>query len=231
MKTMDERSVLASVLAVPVPVLVLDEEEAIEDLAATICAFLRSRYRQPCHSPAGRICFLLPQLRISACRGDAFCPKCGTPCGVAGATPQPVAASVNAAAAQPAKAKKKKTLAIIVAVLALVAIVVGMVAVNASNAKPKAPDFQALYDEYCSEPCAKVANDGSYLAIDTNPSDREADRSIYILEADQAIKDIKRTERTNALAGMQSETGNGVRVSWDCHPDHGLEVAYSRDDE
>lgn len=224
MKTMDEKSALA-------PVLVLDEEEAIEDLAATICAFLRSRYRQPCHSPAGRICFLLPKLRISACRGDAFCPKCGTPCGVAGATPQPVAASVNAAAAQPAKAKKKKTLAIIVAVLALVAIVVGMVAVNASNAKLKAPDFQALYDEYCSEPCAKVANDGSYLAIDTNPSDREADRSIYILEADQAIKDIKRTERTNALAGMQSETGNGVRVSWNCHPDHGLEVAYSRDDE
>ena len=224
MKTMDEKYPA-------VPVLVLDEEEAIEDLAVTICAFLRSRYRQPCHSPAGRTCFLLPQLRISACRGDAFCPKCGTPCGVAGATPQPVAASVNAAAAQPAKAKKKKTLAIIVAVLALVAIVVGMVAVNASNAKPKAPDFQALYDEYCSEPCAKVANDGSYLAIDTNPSDREADRSIYILEADQAIKDIKRTERTNALAGMQSETGNGVRVSWNCHPDHGLEVAYSRDDE
>lgn len=57
---MDEKSVLASVLAVPVPVLGLDEEEAIEDLAVTICAFLRSRYRQPCHSPAGRICFLLP---------------------------------------------------------------------------------------------------------------------------------------------------------------------------
>lgn len=214
---MDEKSALAPVLAVPVPVLVLDEEEAIEDLSATICAFLRSRYRQPCHSPAGRICFLLPQLRISACRGDAFCPKCGTPCGVAGATPQPVAASVNAAAAQPAKAKKKKILAIIVTV-------------------------QALYDEYCSEPWAKVANDGSYLAIDTNPSDREADRSIYILEADQAIKDInkalgfdeslhERMERTNALAGMQSETGNGVRVSWNYHPDHGLEVTCSRDDE
>lgn len=39
MKTMDEKSVLAPVLAVPVPVLVLDEEEAIEDLSATICAF------------------------------------------------------------------------------------------------------------------------------------------------------------------------------------------------
>lgn len=39
MKTMDEKRVLAPVFAVPVPVLVLDEEEAIEDLAATICAF------------------------------------------------------------------------------------------------------------------------------------------------------------------------------------------------
>lgn len=39
MKTMDEKRVAVPVLAVPVPVLVLDEEEAIEDLAATICAF------------------------------------------------------------------------------------------------------------------------------------------------------------------------------------------------
>mgnify|MGYP002769989338 FL=1 len=39
MKIMDEKSVLAPVLAVPVPVLVLDEEEAIEDLAAKICTF------------------------------------------------------------------------------------------------------------------------------------------------------------------------------------------------
>lgn len=39
MKTMDEKSVLAPVLAVSAPVLVLDEEEAIEDLAAKICAF------------------------------------------------------------------------------------------------------------------------------------------------------------------------------------------------
>lgn len=111
----------------------------------------------------------------------------------------------------------------------------------AVNAKPKGPDFQALHDEYCS-PWGEGGDDGSYLAIDTNPSDREADRSIYILEANQAIKDInkalgfdeslhERMERTNALAGMQSETGNGVRVSWNYHPDHGLEVTYSIDNE
>lgn len=146
---------------------------------------------------------------------------------------------MNAAASQPAKAKKKKTLAIIVAILALVAIVVGVVFVNA---KPKGPDFQALYDEYCSEPWAKVANDGSYLAIDTNPSDRKADSNNFILEADQAIKDInkalgfdeslhERMGRTNALAGMQSETDNGVRVSWDYNTSDGLEVTYSLDNE
>lgn len=39
MKTMDEKSALAPVLAVSAPVVVLDEEEAIEDLAVTICAF------------------------------------------------------------------------------------------------------------------------------------------------------------------------------------------------
>ena len=39
MKTLDEESVPAPVLAVPVPVLVLDEEETIEDLSAKICAF------------------------------------------------------------------------------------------------------------------------------------------------------------------------------------------------
>ena len=171
--------------------------------------------------------------------GDAFCPKYGTPRGVTGATPQPVAAPVNAAAAQPAKTKKKKTLAIIVAALALVAIAVGVVAVNA---KPKGPDFQALYDEYCSSPWAKEANDGSYLSIDTNPSDSENSERSYGLQAFYAIEDInkalgfdeslhERMSRTNAIAGMQSETGNGVRMSWNFHPDHGLEVTYSIDNE
>lgn len=87
-----------------------------------------------------------------------------------------------------------------------------------------------------------MASDGSYLAIDTNPSDRKADSSIYFLEADQAIKDInkalgfdeslhERMERTNALVGMQSETGNGVRVSWDYRPNYGLEDTSSRGNE
>ena len=130
-------------------------------------------------------------------------------------------------------------MAIGVAVLALVAIVVGAVAVNA---KPKGPDFQALYEEYCSSPWAKVGNDGSYLSIDTNPSDSENSERSYGLQAFYAIEDInkalgfdellyERMERTNAIAGMQSETGNGVRVSWNYHPDHGLEVAYSLDNE
>lgn len=130
-------------------------------------------------------------------------------------------------------------MAIVAAVLVLVAIAVGVVVVNA---KPKGPDFQGLYDGYRDSPWAKVASDGSYLSIDSNPSDRKADSSIYIFEVDQAVKDInkalgfdeslyERMSRTNALAGMQSETGNGVRVSWDYHPDHDLEITYSIDNE
>lgn len=171
--------------------------------------------------------------------GDAFCPKCGTPRGVAGATPQPVAAPVNTLASQPVKAKKKKTLAIIVAVLALVAIVVGVAAVNA---RPKGPDFQALYDEYCSSPWAKVASDGSYLAIDTNPSDTESGKYTYLLDANQAIEDINKAlgfkeslleemNHTNSLMGVRTETDNGVKVTWRYHPDRGLEVTYSLYDE
>ena len=140
MKTMDEKSVPVPVLAVPVPVLVLDEEEAIEDLAVTICAFSAPAAANPAAAQQGAPASFCRNCGQALAAGDAFCPKCGTLRGIAAVTPQPVAASVNAAAAQPAKAKKKKILAIIVAVLALVAIVVGVVAVNVNNAKPKRPD-------------------------------------------------------------------------------------------
>lgn len=133
-------------------------------------------------------------------------------------------------------------MAIIVAVLALVAIVAGMVAVNANNAKPKGPDFQVLYDEYCSEPWAKVGDDGSYLAIDTNPGDNAASNYGYSYYAYDAIKDINKAlgfdeslleemNGTNSLIGARTETGNGVKVTWRYHPDSGLEVTYSIDNE
>lgn len=53
----------------------MDEKEAIEDLAAKICAFVRSRCRQPCRNPVGHTCFLLPQLRTSTCRGGRLLPE------------------------------------------------------------------------------------------------------------------------------------------------------------
>lgn len=32
---------------------------------------------------------------------------------------------------------------------------------------------------------------------------------------------------TNSLMGARTETGNGVKVTWNYHPDNGLEVTYS----
>ena len=105
MKTMDEKSALAPVLAVPVPILVLDEEEAIEDLAMTICAFSAPAVANPAAAQQGVPASFCRNCGQALAAGDAFCPKCRTSCGVAGATPQPAAAPVNAAAAQPAKIK------------------------------------------------------------------------------------------------------------------------------
>ena len=126
-------------------------------------------------------------------------------------------------------------MAIVAAVLALVAIVVGVVAVNS---KPKGPDLQALYDEYCDSPWAKVASYGSYLSIDTNPSDTESGKYTYILDANQAIEDVNKAlgfkeslleemNHTNSLMGVRTETDNGIKVTWRYHPDNGLEVTYS----
>ena len=88
---------------------------------------------------------------------------------------------------------------------------------------------------------AEVGNDGSYLAIDTNPGDNSTGYR-YDNYAEAAIVDtnkalgfdeslLEEMSNTNALMGVRTETGNGVKVTWCHHPDHGLEVTYSRDDE
>ena len=105
MKTIDERSVLTPVLAVPVPVLVLDEEEAIEDLAVTICAFSAPAAANPAAAQQGAPASFCRNCGQALAAEVAFCPKCGTPRGIAGATSQPAAAPVKAAAAQPVKIK------------------------------------------------------------------------------------------------------------------------------
>lgn len=97
------------------------------------------------------------------------------------------------------------------------------------------PDFQAIYDEYCKSSFAKVANDKSYLFIDTNPSNKKEDMDyeayLAILSINKALGLPESVEnrmgQTRSLDGVQTASGDGFDVSWTYHPNNGLEVTYS----
>ena len=99
----------------------------------------------------------------------------------------------------------------------------------------KGPDFKKVHSKiegdtyYC-----KLASDGSYLSIDTNPLDLDDFSSTT---AWKMVKDANtelglpssvttKMSETRAMDGRQSETYNGVKVSWTYHPDQGLQVLY-----
>lgn len=92
------------------------------------------------------------------------------------------------------------------------------------------------------------AQDDSYLKIDTNPYDKDADELTYVelstfdqVQTD-SLNGIKFVNErlgftdalyskmmdTTALMGVQTEENDKYRVSWTYHPDNGLEVMYER---
>lgn len=102
--------------------------------------------------------------------------------------------------------------------------------------KKDLPDFNKLFDEYCSSNWAEVGSDGSYLEVDTNPYDRDdyndsqADSAIEKINnalglSDSVYKDMCSTTWS---MGKQSESFEdiGLKVEWTYHSDKGLEVTY-----
>lgn len=97
------------------------------------------------------------------------------------------------------------------------------------------PDFVSIYNTYLDSSYASVAQDGSYLEIDTNPNDYD-DYSdvnaiqglvnvIYLLDLPDSL--IREMSSTRALDGRLSKTYDEVSVSWSYHPDNGLEVLFT----
>ncbi|MBE6621724.1 MAG: zinc-ribbon domain-containing protein [Ruminococcaceae bacterium] len=171
--------------------------------------------------------------------GQEFCPKCGQKAGLA------VDSNVNAAinqfnaGVQQATAKKKKT-PLIIAIAAIAVVVVIIIAISGGGGGSKGPDFEKLYDEYCTSIWADVGSDGSYLSIDTNPYEKDDDGLAYpaaytaIKEVNKALglpeSVISEMGETTSADGKQTETfeEQGVTVSWKYHPDKGLEVTYKK---
>ena len=100
---------------------------------------------------------------------------------------------------------------------------------------PAGPDLRALYNEYCSSSYASVANDGSYLSIDTNPNDKDDyfDYEAYsaIVSVNEALglpeSVLNRMNQTRSMDGIQSYSTDELEITWTYHPDKGMEVNYT----
>lgn len=107
---------------------------------------------------------------------------------------------------------------------------------NAEDSKDEI-NFEYIYNDinassyYCT-----VGNDGSYMKIDTNPSDTEDG---FSYTAWSLIEDVneelglpeslsEKMGKTRAVDGTMSEEYDNVEVSWTYHPDNGLEVIYEK---
>ena len=100
---------------------------------------------------------------------------------------------------------------------------------------PAGPDLQGMYAEYCSSSFAEVASDGSYLSVDTNPSDEDdyIDYEAYLaitsindaLELPESV--LNKMNQTRSMDGMQSYSTDELEITWTYHPNKGLEVNYS----
>ena len=118
--------------------------------------------------------------------------------------------------------------------VALVAIIVIIVII----VKSQGPNFKKIYNTYCSYTWADVADDGSWLSIDTNPYDYDDDGVAYP-EAYEAVEKVNRElglpsslydeiGKTRAIDGTQYRDYDKVSVSWHYHPDTGLEITYRK---
>ncbi len=103
------------------------------------------------------------------------------------------------------------------------------------------PNFKELYSSYGLNDWCEIASDGSYMTVDTNPTDADSDDWWEFYDAMTAGMDFIEkvngelgfsaalTEKMNTSTwsmGRQSQENDNYIVSWTYHPDKGLEVMY-----
>lgn len=97
------------------------------------------------------------------------------------------------------------------------------------------PNFR-IFSELYTNRTVTLSDDGTYIMIDSNPSNISGGS----LSEESALNEIKKLHKffglpdwlyeemvkTRAVDGRQKETFDKVTVSWTYHPDQGLEVMY-----
>lgn len=192
--------------------------------------------------------------------GERFCAKCGTPkpapaivtlatvcpacltpfegeqmfcakCGVA----RPVI-NTNAPAVTAAPQQKKSAAPLIIGIVAgvaalfIAAVVIIFVMVGLTGNR----DFNDMYSDISSNSWCTIADDGTWMKLDTNPYDIE---DSFNTQAWTQIKTVlddlgfasavsEEMMETRSIDGRQSASADGYEVSWSYHPDDGLEVLF-----
>lgn len=179
--------------------------------------------------------------------GQMFCPKCGQKVG------QPMAPKTELPGKLIGLAKGNKK-AVIIGGVGIVAVVIAIsIAVSMFGGSKFSKLVSDMLNEYPYADNA-VGSDGSYLKIDTNPTNLDLDDIDYSNAAQVASARIfsnvqsdsldgikmvneklgftaslyEKMMATNALQGRQSEENGKYKVSWTYHPDKGLEVTYEK---
>lgn len=161
---------------------------------------------------------------------QAFCPKCGHKIGLA---VDPSAASkIGQFNEGVTKKKSKKPLVFGIIAAAVVAVI--LIAVSSSGGSEV--DFGKTFAEYEGENWCTIAADGSYMKVDTNPSDIddytdfEAYFAIEGINEELGFSDAlyEKMGQTSAMQGRQNDENDKVKVSWTYHPDKGMEIIYER---
>ena len=109
-------------------------------------------------------------------------------------------------------------------------------AIFIDHGKTIAEIFKKFYEVY-SDRMITVADDNSYLMIDTNPYDYKSGDSRLTDTGLDHIETLNKTLNlpdwlyeemlnTRALDGRQKESFDNVTVTWSYHPDQGMEVIY-----
>jgi len=95
-------------------------------------------------------------------------------------------------------------------------------------------NFKDLFPDLNDKAYADIAEDGSYMKIDTNPNkikgamDPEAVTEIEVIHEKLGFpKSLEQKMRsTRALDGKQTDENDNYKVNWSYHPNRGLEVLY-----
>ena len=169
--------------------------------------------------------------------GQNFCIKCGQSVNMQMSTDvTPVFSPINE---KNNKSNSIKIPLIIGTIVGVSVIAIILVIVFCMEKK----DFKDMYGDMAKFSWCIIASDGSYMKLDTNPSDKENDDMVLddydnvMMPAFDAIERINKElgfsdallEEMNTTTwsqGRQTDSNDRYTVTWSYHPDKGLEVIY-----